>query len=203
MNKKITEVSFENEERKDFIRFTKEKNISKKDLNRLLELVDNTFEDEDELLLKITYHLKYHGGNSRKETEEAINDLIKNFDFKLYRYSVYRGYKNLGDWAEDYNNEYQFLDLKDYNEIYNYIDKSMREYFIRDLRVTIDLGELENRIFDIKFSDLLKELSENGILQNLPFDISSYINWERVIDDCINPDFIVESWFEDMIVVES
>ena len=186
-------------DRNKLLDLLKEHNIKSKDRNELLNLIENYEEDEENVFLKVSYHLRYFNSVSVKET---IEEIIERFSVLMESYSIYRGYESSVKWAEDYNDEFEFINFNDYEDIYDFFDTDLKDSFISELKANVDLGELENSIDKLNLKELLKTLQEKGILEDLPFSISPYIYWEGKVRKLGNYGFNIEYWPDDIIIVE-
>jgi len=65
------------------------------------------------------------------------------------------------------------------------------------------LGKFEKQIDNIEIIDILNKLIELDLTDDFDDLISPFIDWESLIDKIINGNFIVSSWYEDIIIVES
>lgn len=199
MNKEIMiDEPFITYDREMLLNFLKEHNIDIKKINKLLKLIKD-FGDEEDTFIKLSYHLRFYNNDSVKKT---IKDLIKRFPILMNRYSVYRNYESRVEWAEAFNDEFQLIDLYNYEDIYYHFNEDLKDSFISKLKDNIDLEELENIIDSFDLEELLKILHEKEILENLPFSISPYIYWEGKVRKLGNYGFIIEYWDNDIIVVE-
>ena len=176
----------------------KEDKVSPKDTNKLLDLIENSGEDEEDVFLKLSYHLRYYETN----TKETIKNIIERFFILMERYTIYRGYESRVEWAKAYNDEFGFINFNDYNDISDFFDTDLQDLFIKELKENVELGDLKDNIDNLDLEELLKTLQEKGILEDLPFSLSPYIYWEGKIKKLANYGFIIEYWSDNIVIVE-
>lgn len=187
----IDDDQFITYDRSKLLEFLKEHKISQKDTNKLLNLIENSYEDEEDVFLKLSYHLKFY-------EEDTIKDIIETFSILMGRYSIYRGYESLDEWAIDYNDEFELVDFYDYYSVNYFFNSKLEDLFIKELKDNVELGDLKDTIDNLELEELLKTLQEKGILGNLPFSLSPYIYWDKIV----NGNFIITFWSDDIIILE-
>lgn len=187
----IDDDQFITYDRSKLLEFLKEHKISQKDTNKLLNLIENSYEDEENVFLKLSYHLKFY-------EEDTIKDIIETFFILMGKYSIYRGYESLAEWATDYNDEFEFVDFYDYESVYYFFNSNLKDLFIKELKDNVELGDLKDNIDNLELKELLKTLQEKGILEELPFSLSPYIYWDPIV----NGNFIITFWSDDIIILE-
>ena len=184
---------------KDFDNLMIENGLNEEVRKDLFETVKK--HDEDETMLVLTSYFNYFQTDIFKED---IKQFIKNPNILLDIYTVYFGYETKGEWAEAFKYEYEFLDiflLEDLVEFY--FKENSKDEFIAYLKNSIDLGKLEKQIDNMEIIDILNKLIELDLTDDFDDLISPFIDWESLIDKIINGNFIVSSWYEDIIIVES
>lgn len=191
----IDDDQFITYDRSKLLEFLKEHEISQKNTNKLLNLIENSHEDEEDVFLKLSYHLKFYEEDTIKDT---IKDIIETFFILMGRYSIYRGYESLDEWATDYNDEFELVDFYDYYSVNYFFNSKLEDLFIKELKDNVELGDLKDTIDNLELEELLKTLQEKGILENLPFSLSPYIYWDKIV----NGNFIITFWSDDIIILE-
>lgn len=185
--------------KKDFDNLMKENGLNEEIRKTLFEIVKKY--DENETMLVLTSYFNYCQTDIFKED---IKQFIKNPDILLNVYTVYWGYKTKGEWAEAFKYEYGFLDIFSLEDLVEfYFKENSKDKFIAYLKNSVDLGKLENQIDNMKIMDILNKLIELDLTDDSDNLISPFIDWEELIDKIINGNFIVSSWYEDIIIVES
>lgn len=185
--------------KKDFDNLMKENGLNEEIRKTLFEIVKKY--DENETMLVLTSYFNYCQTDIFKED---IKLFIKNPDILLNAYTVYWGYKTKGEWAEAFKYEYEFLDIFSLEDLVEfYFKENSKDEFIAYIKNSVELGELKNQIDNMKIIDILNKLIELDLTDDFDALISSFIDWESLIDKIINGNFIVSSWYEDIIIVES
>ncbi|PPK57890.1 hypothetical protein B0F89_14315 [Malaciobacter marinus] len=185
--------------KKDFDNLMKENGLNEEIRKTLFEIVKKY--DENETMLVLTSYFNYCQTDIFKED---IKQFIKNPDILLNVYTVYWGYKTKGEWAEAFKYEYEFLDIFSLEDLVEfYFKENSKDEFIAYLKNSIDLGKFEKQIDNIEIIDILNKLIELDLTDDFDDLISPFIDWESLIDKIINGNFIVSSWYEDIIIVES
>lgn len=200
MNKKMEVDLYTKEIRDYFFEYMNEMNINAGRLNKILNLALDLYKDDYEIWYKLTYHFIHYVEDLNKEN---FDEFINNFELKMNRYFIYPGFWNSYEWARDYNDVYMFVNLNDYKDVLYYFNEDLKNDFIERLKSRVSLGDLENKVDDMDFEELMKELAKRDILENLPFNLEYYINWEYVVYKAMSGNFIVEYWFGNTVIVES
>lgn len=175
--------------------------IEDEDLLNELEDDFDEFEDNDggekkvkTIIIQLSYHFS-------QNLEMTLNDLICCFNYIIDRYEVYQTFSNSADWLEVHNEEYTFVNTKSVYSIYANFDFDLKETYLKDLSATFDLGEnLQNKIYDIDFIEVLIELDEIGILKNKSFSIERYLDWNKAVRNLRLNSFYIEE-YEGMVIV--
>ena len=184
---------------KDFDNLMKENGLNEEIRKTLFQTVKKY--DEDETMLVFTSYSNYYRTDNFKED---IKQFIKNPDILLNTYTVYWGYKTKGEWAEAFKYEYEFLNIFSLEDLVEfYFKENSKDEFISYLKNSVDLGKLEKQIDNMEIIDILNKLIELDLTDDFDNLISPFIDWEELIDKIVNGNFIVSSWYEDIIIVES
>ena len=69
------------------------------------------------------------------------------------------------------------------------------------MKSTVDLGNLENRMYDMSIEQILEELEEMNLLSNLPFSIAFYFDWKSTVKG-LRANGITIDKLNDLIIVE-
>lgn len=185
--------------KKDFDNLMKENGLNEEIRKTLFQTVKKYNEDETMLVLT-SYFNCYQPDNFK----EDIKQFIKNPDILLNTYTVYWGYKTKGEWAEAFNYKYKFLDIFSLEDLVEfYFKENSKDEFIAYLKNSVDLGKLEKQIYYMEIIDILNKLIELDLTDDFDDLISPFIDWEILIDKIINGNFVVSSWYKDIIIVES
>ena len=151
------------EDEYNFLASVHAENSNLDDINKLVELIENV-DDEKEVITKLLYH--YQNCNV------SIDTLLEEFEDIINKYETYSDFKNEEDWAEAYNEVYTFVNIENSYEVGCNFDNELRDSFLRDLKSTVDLGNLENRMYDMSIEQILEEHEEKNLLSHLPFPIA-------------------------------
>ncbi len=164
------------------------------DINELVELIENSGNNIKETCVKIQYHFE-------NNNDITIKSIIANFTEIDDKYTVYSDYDNSEEWAEFHNEEYKFVDISDTQKIYHNFNTDLKELYLRNLTVTVDLGdELEQDIFDISLSDMLDIVEDRGLLEVL--NINSYLDWKHIVKNLRASAFYIEE-FKGCVIVHN
>lgn len=203
MSKKIKVDSFTQQIKEHFFEYldNAEINICEERLNKILNLALDLYGADCETWYKLTYHFSHYPEDIE---EENFDEFINNFELKMNRYSIYLGFWNCYEWAKECNYIYNFVNLNDYKDILYYFNEDLKNDFIERLKSRVTLGELENKIDDMDFEELMKELDKKGILKDLPLNLEYFINWEFVVYKAMYySNYTIEHWYGDSVIVES
>lgn len=186
--------------KKDFDNLMIENRLNEEIRKTLFETVKKY--DEDETMLVLTSYFNYYQPDTFKED---IEKFIKNPDILLDTYIVYCGYKTKGEWAEAFKYEYEFLDIFSISELVNYYFKeNSKDEFIKYLKNSVELGQLEKQIESMEIVDILNKLIDFDLTDDFDDLISPFIDWESLIYKISGTgDFAIDHWYEDIIIVES
>ena len=130
-----------------------------------------------------------------------VLELLEEFEDIVNKYETYSDFKNEEDWAEAYNDVYTFVNIENSYEVGCNFDDELRDSFLRDLKSTVDLGDLEDRMYDMSIGQILDELEEIGLLSNLPFSIAFYFDWKSTVKRLRGNGITIDK-LNDLIIVE-
>ncbi|MGE4444634.1 MAG: hypothetical protein AB7E37_06665 [Candidatus Altimarinota bacterium] len=162
------------EDEYNFLASINAENSNLDDINKLVALIED-IENKKEVITKLLYHYKNYN--------TSIDTLLEKFEDILNKYETYSNFRNEEEWAEAYNNVYTFVNLENPSEIASNFDYELKDTFLRDLRITIDIGDLENRIYDMSIEEILEEIEKMGLLSNFPFSIAFYLDWKSKLKE--------------------
>ena len=180
------------EDKYNFLVSINAQNSNLDNINKLVELIENS-DNEKEVITKLLFHYK--------NSNVSIYTLLEEFKDIINKYETYSNFKNEEEWAEEYNNVYTFVNLENPYEISCNFDYELRDNFLRDLKSTVDLGVLEDRIYDMSIEQILEELEEMGVLSNLPFSIAFYLDWKSKVKE-LRANGITIDKLNDLIIVK-
>lgn len=180
------------EDEYNFLASINAENSNLDDINKLVELIENV-DDEKEVITKLLYHYK--------NNNVSIYTLLEEFEDIINKYETYSDFKNEEDWAEAYNDVYTFVNIESSYEVDCNFDYELRDNFLRDLKSTVDLGDLEDRMYDMSIGQILEEFEEIGLLSNLPFSIAFYFDWKSTVKR-LRANGITIDKLNDLIIVE-
>lgn len=166
---------------------------SYKSINELVELIEDTSNIE-ETITKLSYHCEI--------TDYDIKFMIDNFDNILEKYEVYENFSKVEDWAEVYNSTYNFIDTTDADTLYRYFDSDLKEIYFRDLTATFDLGEWEDKIYNVNFDVAWQYLKDTELLFNSSLSVVGYLDWERVVNNLRASAFYID-FFNNKVIVHN
>jgi hypothetical protein len=184
---KITDV----EDSYNFLMKIRAYEDSYKFINSLVEKIENTSNIE-ETIFKLSYHCELN--------DYDINYMIDNFDNILEKYEVYENFSRVEDWAQVYNDTYNFIDTNDANTLYRYFDNDLEEAYFRDLTATFDLGEWEEKIYEVGFDKAFEFLKENNLLLAPSLSIVGYLDWKKIVQNLRASAFYIDTFDKKVIV---
>ena len=176
----------------NFLASINAENSNLEDLSKLVELIENS-DDEKEVITKLLFHYKNYN--------VSIYTLLEEFEDIVNKYETYSDFKNEEDWAEAYNDVYTFVNIENSYEVCCNFDDELRDSFLRDLKSTVDLGDLEDRMYDMSIGQILEELEEMDLLSNLPFSIAFYFDWKSTVK-ALRANGMTIDKLNDLIIVE-
>lgn len=164
-------------------------------INELVEKIEDTNCLNDTIL-----KLKFHYENNSATVKDMIND----FDNILEKYELYTNIENEKDWVRIYNNEYNFININDFENVSRFFQFDNRDYFLRDIFATYDFSESDiERYYKLDIYDILKEFVDIGLYSELVNSfLSSYIDWEIVVENLRASAFYVDT-IDNSIIVHS
>lgn len=180
------------EDEYNFLASIHAENSNLDDINKLVELIENV-DDEKEVITKLLYHYKNYS--------VSIDTLLEEFEDIINKYETYSDFENEEDWAEAYNDVYTFVNIENSYEVASNFDYELKDNFLRDLRITVDIGNLENRMYAMSIEQILEELEKMGLLSNLPFSIAFYLDWKSKLKE-LRANGINIDKLNDLIIVE-
>ena len=180
------------EDEYNFLASINAENSNLEDLSKLVELIENS-DDEKEVITKLLFHYKNYN--------VSIYTLLEEFEDIVNKYETYSDFKNEEDWAEAYNDVYTFVNIENSYEVGCNFDDELRDSFLRDLKSTVDLGDLEDRMYDMSIGQILDELEEMDLLSNLPFSIAFYFDWKSTVKRLRGNGITIDK-LNDLIIVE-